>query len=257
MDADPVSSEVARAAAGMRLVVTDGVPNPWSEAAKGMIYVKGIDHLRVKQMPGDTNDALRAWTGLNSSPVAVWNDEPPRHNWADLVVLFERVAREPPLIPPEEADRAAMFGLMHALCSEDGFGWNRRLYHFNTLPDVPELASNEGLKRMRAKYGHGGSLDHCRKRMIAVLTMLGERLRAQKDSGSVFYFGNAPVALDIYSACFMAMVRPLPLDLCPTSPELHDSYTLKDDAVLAAVDPLLLNHRDMLYDNWLELPMRL
>jgi hypothetical protein len=252
-----VSIDIARTAPGMRLIVTEGVPNPWGEAAKGMLHIKRIDHLRAAQLPGDANEALVAWTGLNTSPIAIWNDEPPRHAWADIVVLLERAASYPALIPRHEADRALMFGMLHALCGEDGFGWNRRLYHFNTLPDVPQVATNERLQRMRGKYGHGGSLEHCRMRMIAVLGLLGDRLRTQKSRGSRAFFGNAPTALDVYCACFMAMVRPLPLDLCPTSPELHEGYTLKDEAILAAVDPLLLAHRDMVYEEWLELPMRL
>lgn len=247
----------ARKAPGMRLVVTDGVPNPWSEAAKGILHVKRIPHLRVAQFPGEPNEELVEWTGFNNSPIAIWNDEPPRNHWGAMIALFERVAPDPPMIPSGEADRALMFGMLHELCGEDGFGWNRRLLHFAALPDIPEGRADKGLARMRGKYSHGGDADHCRNRMIAVLTLLGARLRMQKSRGYDLYFGENPVALDIYSACFMAMVRPLPIELCPTSPELHEGYGFKDEAVLTAVDPLLLDHRDMVYERWLELPMRL
>lgn len=256
MPSDKATVDDARKARAMRLVVTEGVPNPWSEAAKGMLRVKRIDHLRVAQFPGEANEELVRWTGLNNSPIAIWNDEPPRNGWSAIIALVERIAPVPALIPAREAERAAMFGMLHELCGEDGFGWNRRLFHFNSLPDTPEINANKGLVRMRGKYGHGGDMAHCRRRMIAVLTLLGERLRSQQAAGCDLYFGKLS-ALDIYSACFMAMVRPLPIDLCPTSPELHDSYGLKDADVLAAVDPILLTHRDMVYDRWLELPMRL
>ncbi|MFN3472505.1 MAG: hypothetical protein ACK4ZW_00530 [Blastomonas sp.] len=245
-----------REAGGLRLVVTDGVPNPWSEAAKGMLHVKRIPHLRVPQHPGEENAKLVAWVGLNNSPIAIWNDEPPRNGWSDIIALVERIAPLPSLVPPDPQDRAAMFGLLHELCAEDGFGWNRRLAHFHALASLPAAQGDGSFQRLYGKYGLGGDPEHCRSRMIAVLGLLGERLRLQQDRGQTLYFG-ALTALDIYSACFMAMVVPLPIELCPTSPELHASYGLQDKAILAAVDPLLLDHRDRVYNRWLELPMRL
>lgn len=256
MKSDQVSVEFARYEAGMRLVVTHGIPNPWSEAAKGLLHVKRIDHLRIPQHAGAANEDLVAWTGLNSSPIAIWNDETPRPGWSAIIALAERVAPFPPLIPASEQDRVLMFGMLHELCDEDGFAWNRRLFHFNSLPDLPHIRDDEALSRMRGKYGHGGDQAHCRERMIAVLKFLGKRLREQEAVQQHFYFDTLS-AIDIYSACFMAMVRPLPITQCPTSPELHAGYGLKDEEILAAVDPLLLTHRDMMYERWLELPMRL
>jgi hypothetical protein len=250
----------AREAGGLRLVVTKGVPNPWSEAAKGMLHVKRIPHLRVPQFPGEENAELVAWAGYNNSPIAVWDDEPPRNGWSDIIALIERIAPSsslvPSLIPSDPQDRALMFGLLHELCAEDGFGWNRRLAHFHALAALPAAQGDRSFQRLNAKYGQGGDPEHCRCRMIAVLGLLGQRLRLQQERGQSLYFG-ALTALDIYSACFMAMVAPLPIELCPTSPELHASYGLKDKAILDAVDPLLLDHRDRVYDRWLELPMRL
>lgn len=249
--------EQARETSGLRLVVTNGVPNPWSEAAKGLLRVKCIPHLRVAQHPGEENPDLVAWLGLNNSPIAVWNAEPPKSGWSDIIAQVERIAPSSSLLPPDPRDRAAMFGMLHELCAEDGFGWNRRLAHFQTLASQTQAPdSNSAFGRLYGKYGHGGDPDHCRRRMIEVLGLLGERLRFQHDRGQPLYFDGLS-ALDIYSACFMAMVVPLPIELCPASPEVHENYVLKDRAVLDTVDPLLLDHRDLVYRRWLELPMQL
>ena len=124
---DYVGIDEARAAAGMRLATTRGVPGPWGEAAKGILYVKRLPYLRVAQEAGEPNEQLRSWTGADSAPIMVWNDEPAVFGWSNILLLAERVAPEPPLIPPQESQRVAMFGLLHELCGEDGFGWNRRL----------------------------------------------------------------------------------------------------------------------------------
>ncbi|WP_340316256.1 glutathione S-transferase family protein [Rhizorhabdus argentea] len=258
---DYVEIEAAREATGMRLATTRGVPGPWGEAAKGILYVKRIPYLRVAQDAGEPNEALVAWTGIDSAPVMIWNDEPPRAGWAEILALAERIAPHPPLIPADERARAAMFGLLHELCSEDGFGWNRRLIHFAQAREAA-AASTAGLdnaqfERLLRKYPIGHNVERARARLIAILTLQSDLLRAQHSAGSRYYFGDALTAADIYGACFAAMIQPLPQDCCAMAPELAASYTLSDPEILAAVDPLILAHRDFIYRNHMELPLRL
>ena len=256
--------EVAEAIAlsGLRLVLTRGIPGPWGEAAKGILHVKRIAHARVAQEGGGENAALKAWTGLNTAPIAIYGDEPPRDQWTQILMLAERLAQEPRLIPENEADRALMFGLSHELCGEDGYGWNRRLMFFASWEQSlatatdPTALGRESYDRMRRKYGYG-TLERARARIVAVLSHLGERLQHQRRAGSPYYIGERLTALDIYSACFVAMVRPLPLELCPMSEAMHAAYAERDPAILAAVDPILLEHRDEIYRRHLELPLRL
>ncbi|MDB4933156.1 MAG: hypothetical protein JWP87_128 [Labilithrix sp.] len=54
-----VALEEARTATGMKLVVAASVPSPWSEAAKGILHVKGIEALLVRFSSTDT--AIREW----------------------------------------------------------------------------------------------------------------------------------------------------------------------------------------------------
>lgn len=252
----PVADAVR--AHGLRLVVTEGIPGPWAEAAKSIMWVKRIDHLRVHHQAGAVNADLVEWMGTNSAPVAIFNDEPPRAGWADILALAERMGSEPALIPADERDRAAMFGIAHALCGEDGFGWNKRLLFFarnEAAMAVAPDSAREGFDRMRRKYGTGDAA-RAHGRVLSVLCFLTNRLREQGARGSRYLVGNTLTAADVYCACFMAMIRPLPQHHCPLSDAMRATYTEQDPALVeAAAD--LLDFRDRIYADHLELPMRL
>jgi glutathione S-transferase len=248
-----VSLNDARAASGVRLVVTKGICGPWAEAAKSLLHVKRVEHLRVHHLPGAENTELAAWVGCNSAPVLVVDDEPPRAGWAEILATAERIAPEPALIPANEDERVLMMGMAHALCGEDGFGWNRRLLYFASaqrmLAQVPD-ADRESFDRIRGKYGAGDDA-HAKARLLSILEMLAARL-----GRNAYYLGSRLTALDIYSAAFMAMLRPLPEAVCSMSDELRASYTETDADLLSAAAPLL-THRDLIYERYLELPLRL
>jgi len=78
-----VDIEEARAAAGLRLVIAGNVPSPWSQAAMGIFDIKGIDYLGVLLRPAA--EAIRVWTGSHNAPVAVYDTEPPRTGWAEIL----------------------------------------------------------------------------------------------------------------------------------------------------------------------------
>src|SRR2546428_802227 len=108
--AEYMSVEQARSLSGLRLVLSPGVPGPWSEAAKGIFSVKKIPYVRVRQEIGGENRALKEWTAQTTAPVAAWNDEPPRSTWIQQLFLAERLQPNPPLIPASIEDRVLMFG---------------------------------------------------------------------------------------------------------------------------------------------------
>ena len=107
--AEYISVDEARKMSGLRLVLSPGVPGPWSEAAKGIFHVKGIAYVRVRQDGGQPNDTLREWTGYDNAPLAIYEDEPARGGWAEIVLLAERLAPTPRLLPadPPPVFRAA------------------------------------------------------------------------------------------------------------------------------------------------------
>ena len=89
----------ARDMPGLRLVLTAGVPGPWGEAAKSILHVKKIPYTAVAQLGGMENEDLVAWTGRANAPVAVYGSEAPRDGWAEILLLAERLAPEPRLVP--------------------------------------------------------------------------------------------------------------------------------------------------------------
>src|SRR4051794_31984295 len=94
-----LSVEEAIARRGLRMVVVGQVPSPWGEAAKGILQLKGIEFSAVRLVYD--NDALTSWAGQLSGPVAVYDDEPPRSGWAEILTLAERLAPSPALLPLE------------------------------------------------------------------------------------------------------------------------------------------------------------
>ena len=69
--------------------------------------------------------------------------------------------------------------------------------------------------------------------------------------------GAEPSALDVYSATFMALFHPLPEDQCAMPPAMRAAMETLDDATRAALDPSLLEHRDLVYARHLKLPLEL
>ena len=114
----------AKTRSGLRMSCVGGVPSPWGEAAKGILHVKQIPWVGIRLAPG--NAELVEWTGAASAPVAMYEDEPPRSGWAEILLLAERLEPAPPLIPADPAARALCFGLAHEICGEMGLGWCRR-----------------------------------------------------------------------------------------------------------------------------------
>ena len=81
---DYLSVEEARDLSGLKLVLTGGVPGPWSEAAKALFNHHQVPFHPVQQVGGQSNDALVAWTSHRNAPVAVWNDEAPRKSLLEI-----------------------------------------------------------------------------------------------------------------------------------------------------------------------------
>jgi glutathione S-transferase len=106
------------------------------------------------------------------------------------------------------------------------------------------------------KYGYSpAAAEAAPARMAEILRLLGARLEQQRAKGSKFFIGNQLSALDIYWATFAALIQPLPPELCPMATAFRTIYTNTDSVVAAATSPLLLEHRDFIYHEYLELPI--
>jgi glutathione S-transferase len=251
--------EEARSRSDLRLVLTAGVPGPWGEAAKGLFHVKRIPYVAVAQEGGGENAALREWIGHDNAPIVVYGGDPPRAIGTEIVFFAERLVSEPALIPADPAGRASMFGLCHEICGENGLGWSRRLMMLHEVLQIPAVADSpagDSVRRLGGKYGYSPEVaEAAPSRAAEILALLASRLRDQRDRGSRFFVGDALSALDVYWAAFGAVVRPLPAAQCPMPEFLRSQYDVKDARVSEAVDPMLLEHRDFIYREFLQLPL--
>lgn len=251
-----VAFEEARRRAGLRMVVVSGVPSPWGEAAKGILHVKKLPFAAVRLDTG--NRALVEWIGQESAPVAMYEDEAPRGGWAEILLLAERLAPEPPLVPRDAETRALLFGLSHEICGEMGLGWCRRLDGVAAGLEGRGGFAKPIAQYLGPKYGYReGVGPEARRRVLELLGMLAARLHAQREQGSHTYLGNALSALDIYSATFMALFKPLPPEQCPMPEALRAAFETVDEETARALDPILLEHRDRIYAEHLALPLSL
>jgi glutathione S-transferase len=251
-----VSVEEAIKRHGLRMVVVGNVPSPWGEAAKGILHIKGIEWVAVRLTYDD--ERLKEWAGQRSGPVAVYDNERPRSGWAEILLLAERLAPTPALLPADPAERALVFGLAHEICGEGGLGWSRRLQlvhaGLQNAGGFPERVS----EYLGKKYGYSPEAGAAAPARVAeLLRMLVARLKAQHQAGSRYYVGDALTAVDVYSATFAAMFGALPPEQCKMDSSTRAAFDSRDRETEAALDPILFAHRDMMYANSLELPLSL
>jgi glutathione S-transferase len=251
-----IEVEEARKRAGLRMVVVGEVPSPWGEAAKGILHIKGIRWAAVR-LTYDS-EPLREWAGQRSGPVAIYDDERPRAGWAEILLLAERLAPAPALLPADPGERALLFGISHEICGEAGLGWSRRLQLIHAGLKGAGGFREPVAKYLAKKYGYRAETGAAAAdRVTALLGMLASRLKSQHENGSRYYLGSSLTAVDIYSATFMALFHPLPQAQCPMSASTRAAFETRDAQIDAALDPILLEHRDLMYAQHLELPLSL
>jgi glutathione S-transferase len=251
-----VEVEEAIKRSGLRMVVVSGIPSPWGEAAKGILHIKGIDWVAVRLVYD--NDALKDWAGQRSGPVVMYEQERPRAGWAEILLLAERLAPTPALLPADPAERALVFGLGHEICGEAGLGWSRRLQlvhaGLQNAGGFPERVA----KYLGKKYSYSPEIGAAAAaRVASLLGMLAARLKAQRKAGSSYYVGNSLTAADVYGATMVAMFRPFPPEQCKMEATTRTAFEMRDPVTDAALDPILFEHRDMMYAKHLELPLSL
>lgn len=251
-----ISVEEAIPRRGMRMVVVGKVPSPWGEAAKEFFRLKGIDFAAVRLVYD--NAALKAWAGQLSGPVAIYDDEPPRSGWAEILMLAERLAPEPALLSLEPQARALAIDLANKFCGPGGLGWNRRLQMVHAGNSGTGGFGERIAQFLGGKYGYeAADGPNYSRRVHELLGEFAGRLRAQRDAGSPYYLGDSLGAVDVYSAAFMALFRPLPAAQCDMHPGVRSAFEWLDDDTRAALDPILIEHRDLMYTRHLSLPLSL
>lgn len=256
MSFEYVSAEEAIRRPGLRMVVVAKVPSPWGEAAKGIFHLKGVDFAAVRLVYDD--EALKNWAGQLSGPVAIYNDEPPRSGWAEILVLAERLAPTPALLSNAPETRGKQLLLADKFCGQGGLGWNRRLQLVHAGLTKAGGFADRVAAYLGGKYGYDAAVAASyTARVIELLGEFADVLRAQRDAGKSYYIGDSPGALDIYSATFMALFKPLPEGQCNMHPGVRAAFEWLDGPTEKALDPLLLEHREWMYSRHLQLPLSL
>lgn len=247
-----VDLETARAARGVRLALAADLPSPWSEAAKGIFRVKGAPFVCVRV--GAVDKEVRAWTRARNAPAAMFDDEPARTGWADILELAERVAPAPSLVPASPDDRVRMFGLAHELMGEGGLLWSSRLL---TIHVGLETEGARGFPPMVATYlgkRYGYVKDRIEQARVRVDQGWAQLEAALADRD--YYFGEQPTALDIYSAAAVNTFEVPSETDCPMLPLIRHAFvSMRGEA--REVPRTIVAHRDRMYARHLELPMRL
>jgi glutathione S-transferase len=252
--------EQTKQQSGLRMVVVKGLPSPWGEAAKGILHVKQLDWSACYHDPRSRD--MSAWTGSRSAPVAIYNDEAPVESWLDILLLAERLAPQPALLPQDPEQRALALSLCKDLCGEMGLGWTRRLDGVQKGLNGKSLTEGgypEPIAQYLAhKYGYevDKGPDYS-KLTITLLNALNRRLKDQREAGQAYYLGDSISAVDIYSAAFMAYFKPLSAEHCPMHEPMRSVFEALDEETQAALDPILLEHRDFIYSQHLALPLSL
>jgi glutathione S-transferase len=250
--AGPVGIEAARALPGLRLIVLQGLPSPWSQAAKAILHVKRIRYTLVHRSPEDAPDALEKWTGQASFPAAMFEDERPRSGWAEILLLAERLDPRPALVPAEAAQRAFLFGVAHEICGEMGLGWCRRLGMVSAgLTRTPPDPISDWLVQMYGYSPETAALAPAR--VHDVLALLGDLLAEHRGA---YLLGDSLSALDLYWATFCNLLSPLPPELMPMPERMRPMFTATEPDLIEQLEKTgLLAHRDRIYREHLELPV--
>ncbi len=251
-----INFEQAKEQSGLRMVVVPGIPSPWSEAAKGFFHVKNITWSAVRLDQRDKDMAV--WTGTRSGPVVMFDKQAPQSHWQQILMLAETLGPTPELLPNEATARAKALALCEDICGESGLGWSGRLDGVHSGLNDQGGFPKPIAQYLGAKYGYDAGLAQSNSdRLVALLHKLAVCLKDQKKSGSRFYVGDTLSAVDIYSATFMAYFNPLEQSVCPMDSHMRAAFESNTAEVTEALDPILLAHRDFIYEGFLELPLSL
>lgn len=251
----------ARELPGLRLVLSTGTPGPWGIAARALFTICQVPFVPVAQEIMGANAELVAWTGRRNAPVAVYGDEPAVDGWLDIVNLAERLGSGPSLWPEDPLDRALAAGFSAEICGPGGFGWSRRLAMNSNSARSPtaggEGQSGEGLTGMMRAYGlRPDAVEAAPARVIGILTALARQLHRQRAAGSDYLVGDRLAACDVHWACFSQLVAPLSPAQCPVMPKaLGAMFAAMPDAMRAALDPILIDHRERVWERHIGLPL--
>ena len=183
---------------------------------------------------------------------AMYDDERARTEWYSIALLADRLDPTPRMIPTDGTDRVILVGLTNELLGEMGLAWCARLIFMHER--AAEAPNNPMIADFFSKYDSGRrALDDAPQRISDATGSLLAQLRSNAANGP-FLIGASLSALDIYWAVVSVLVAP------------DERFGLSEQALMVAaafqravgpVDAELIAHRDRIFDDHYELPLRL
>jgi glutathione S-transferase len=145
-------------------------------------------------------------------------------------------------------------GLVNEIAGDGGFAWNARLLmlHAGAMAQGPEVAQKNP---MYAEYQYDPSQIEDTKVLIeSFLEDFAALIKTQYDNGSRYLVGSSLTAADVYWAYFSNMLQSLPPEQNPMPDGLRQSWAVLGKAV-QGWDPILIEHRDRIFEEHLILPL--
>jgi glutathione S-transferase len=239
---------------GLRLVLSVGTPGPWGIAARALFDIRKVPFVPARQDLGGANEELVSWTGRRNAPVAVYDDEQAVDGWLEIAVLAERLGSGPSLFPDDPVERALATGFSAEICGNGGFGWSRRLSMTGGGP--PPTAPNPMMEVIARQYGMSAeAVAAAPARVIGILNGLSAQLYRQREAGSDYLVGNRLSLCDVHWACFSQLVAPLAPEHCTLNDHMRSMFGTMPPEMRAAVDPILIEHRDRVWERHIGLPL--
>lgn len=244
----------AKRLSGLRLVLTRGVPGPWSEAAKAVFRLRKVDFHSVEQRGGGANTELVAWTGHRNAPIAIFDNEPARVRWQEILDLAERLGSGPSLYPAVIEDRILMTGIASEICNEGGLAWQARMLMLNMNYQTHGHVVFEKNPMYREYQFSEKAVRESVIRIEEILEMLTTRIKAQQEKGSIYIVGETLSAVDVYWAYFSNMLQALPAQDNPMPENLREAWGALA-AGISSYDPVLIEQRNQIFTRHLSLPL--
>ena len=251
---DYLTIEQVKKQSGLRLVLTRDVPGQWSEAAKAVLRWLQIGYKAAEQIGGRDNPELVAWTGHRNAPIALYNDEPPRVRWQEILDLAERLGSGPSLYPQDIDQRIQMVGIASEICNEGGMAWHARMLMLNVTYQAHGDVVFEKNPMFR-EYGFSeAAVKMAIERVEQILGYLAKTIKAQTAAGSVYLVGESMTAADIYWAYFSNMLEALPHEVNPMPDSLRQGWSALKKSI-SGYDPILIEQRNAIFKKHLCLPL--
>jgi glutathione S-transferase len=213
-----------------------------------------VDYEPVEQVGGRDNPELVDWTKHRNAPIAMYENEPPRVRWQEILDLAERLGTGPSLYPTDIEDRLTMVGLSSEICGENGFGWNARTIMQNVTYQAhgdKVFAKNPMFNDYQFSEEAATDAETWVKNFLSYLS---DRINTQREKGSMYLVGDKLTAADVFWACFSNMLQALPHEVNPMPDGLRNGWSALA-ANIKTYDPILIEQRDEIYKKHLWLPL--